>query len=80
MSGRGSLFTFSVVHLPFLPALRATVPFVVAVVELEGADGTRMTSNLVESPIDQIMIGMAVRVVWEEMSPSLVLPRFRPDP
>jgi uncharacterized OB-fold protein len=74
--GTGTLFTYSVVHLPFLPALSPSVPYVVAVVELDGTGGTRMTSNLVDVAEDRIAIGMPVTVVWEDMGPSLTLPRF----
>jgi uncharacterized OB-fold protein len=76
VSGTGVLFTYSTVHLPFLPSLAPLLPYVVAVIELDGTDGTRMTSNLVDTPIDQIRIGMPVTVAWEDMSPTLALPRF----
>lgn len=77
VSGAGTLFTWSVVHQPFHPALRAFVPYVVAVVELAGTGGTRMASNLVEAPVDELRAGLPVEVVWEDMGPELTLPRFR---
>jgi uncharacterized OB-fold protein len=52
------------------------VPYVVALVELDGTGGTRMTSNLVDVPEDRIAVGMPVTVVFEDMGPSLTLPRF----
>jgi uncharacterized OB-fold protein len=76
LAGTGTLFTYSTVHLPFHPALRDTVPYVVAVVTLDGTGGTRMASNLVDAPIDQLRAGLAVECVWEDMSPTLTLPRF----
>lgn len=78
VSGQGTLFTWSVVHQPFHPALRPVVPFVVAVVELAGTGGTRMATNLVEASPDDLVIGLAVVVAWEDMGPELTLPRFRP--
>ena len=76
LSGRGELYTYTVVHRPV--ALGQDVPFVVAVVALEGADGVRMISNLVETSLDALEIGMAVELVWEDMSADLAIPRFRP--
>ncbi len=76
LPGTGTLFTYSIVHLPFLPALRDVVPYVVAVVELDGTGGTRMTSNLVDAPIDELRAGLPVECVFEDMGPELTLPRF----
>lgn len=76
VSGDGTVFSYSFVHQPFTPALRAVVPYTVAIIELEGTDGTRMASNLVDVPAEQIRAGLPVRVVWEDMSPELTLPRF----
>jgi len=78
VSGRGTLFSWSVVHQPFLPQLADKVPFVVAVVELEGTGGTRMTSNLVDADLAALAAGLAVEVVFEDMAGGLTLPRFTP--
>jgi hypothetical protein len=67
-----------VVHQPFLPQLADKVPFVVAVVELEGTGGTRMTSNLVDADLAALAAGLAVEVVFEDMAGGLTLPRFTP--
>ncbi len=75
--GTGTLFTYSVVHQPLLPALVGVVPYVVAIVELDGTGGTRLSSNLVDAPFDALRAGLPVEVVWEDMSPTLTLPRFR---
>ena len=50
----------------------------IAVIALEGSGGLRMISNLVEVEQEQIEIGLAVELVWEDMSPDLAIPRFRP--
>jgi uncharacterized OB-fold protein len=76
VSGRGELYTYTVVHRPI--AAQQTLPFVIAVIALEGAGGVRMISNLVEAAPAEIAIGMPVEVVWEDMSADLAIPRFRP--
>jgi uncharacterized OB-fold protein len=76
-SGRGTLHTFTVVHrgakgFPIGP------PYVIAIVEL--AEGPRMMTNLVGIAPDpaQIRIGMPVEVAFEDVTPDVALPRFRP--
>jgi uncharacterized OB-fold protein len=39
-----------------------------------------MVSNLVDIDPADVSIGMPVAVVWEDMGPELVIPRFRPAP
>ena len=75
VSGRGELYTYTIVHRPIAP--EQDLPFVIAVIDLEGAEGVRFISNLVETPIEELRIGMAVELVWEDMSPDLAIPRFR---
>ncbi len=75
ISGKGELYTFTVVHRPV--AADQALPFVIAVIELEGAQGLRMISNIVDTPPEELEIGLAVEVVWEDMSPDLAVPRFR---
>jgi hypothetical protein len=78
VSGRGTLHTFTVVHrgqrgFPLGP------PYVIAIVEL--AEGPRLMTNLVgvEPDPTKIRIGMPVEVVFEDVSPEVALPRFRPS-
>ena len=75
LSGRGEVYTYTLVHRPI--AAGQQLPFVVAVIALEGAGGLRMISNLVGVSPDELEIGMPVEVVWEDMSADLSIPRFR---
>ena len=72
LSGRGVVYTYTVVHQQFVPA---DVPYVVVAVELD--EGVRMVSNLVDASADEVRIGQRVDVAWEDMGPALALPRFR---
>ena len=76
ISGRGEVFTYTLVHRPI--AADQELPFVIAVIALEDAGGVRMISNLVGVSPDELEIGMAVELVWEDMSSDLAIPRFRP--
>jgi uncharacterized OB-fold protein len=77
VSGRGTLHTFTIVERGQRGFPLAT-PYVLAVVEL--AEGPRMMTNLVGIEPDpaKIRIGMPVEVVFDDVTPEVTLPRFRP--
>jgi uncharacterized OB-fold protein len=74
LSGRGHIYTYTVVHQAFVPA---ELPYLVIAVDL--VEGLRMVSNLVDVDPGEVRIGLPVRVVWEDMGTELSLPRFVPD-
>ena len=74
-SGRATVAAFSVNHHPWFPAFPP--PYVVAAVELEEQPGVRLTTCLVDCDVDQVEIGMAVEVVFDEQD-DVALPLFRP--
>ncbi len=78
VSGRGVVYSFTIVHRPTLPAFQAQIPYNVAVVHLE--EGPFMVTNLVGCATDQIRIGMAVVVEFDDISPTVSLPKFRMAP
>jgi uncharacterized protein len=78
--GTGTVYTYSVVHQAFIPSLQDKIPYVVVAVELDGASGARMVSNLVDVETEEVTVGMPVEVAWEDMGPELAVPRFRPAP
>jgi uncharacterized protein len=61
-----------------MPSFRDDAPYVVAYIELEG--GARMPTNLVgvEPDPEQVKIGMAVKVDFEDRTAEISLPVFRP--
>ena len=73
-SGRGTVYSFTVVHRPQRPEFR--VPYTVAIVEME--EGWHMLTNLVEVPPEAVRIGMKVEATFEKMSDQITLPYFRP--
>ena len=76
VSGRGEVYTYTVVHRPV--AAGQQVPFVIAVIALEDSGGVRMISNLVGVNPGHLAIGLPVELVWEDMSEGLSIARFRP--
>src|SRR6059058_1920712 len=75
-SGRGTVYTFGIMHQVYHPGFKTEVPYNVAVVEL--AEGPRMTTNLVDCANEAIRVGMPVEVVFDDITDELSLPKFRP--
>jgi uncharacterized OB-fold protein len=77
-TGKGRVFTYTVVERALSPAFEADVPYIVAVVELE--EGVRMMTRLVNIPPPSVAIGIPVRVSFLKLSDTISLPVFEPDP
>lgn len=76
VSGRGTLYSFTVCHRGASEAFAADVPYIVALVDLE--EGVRLLSNLVGCQPDRARVGMPVQVVFEDASPEITLYKFKP--
>lgn len=73
-SGRGTVFSFVVVHHPQVPAFDYPLP--IAVIELE--EGTRLVADLIGVDPAQVHIGMPVVAEMVAVDTELTLPMFRP--
>ena len=75
-SGRGTVYSFTVTYQNQAPGVREELPYMLALVEL--AEGMRMMTNVVGCPPEEVRIGMPVEVVFEDVTPEVTLPKFRP--
>jgi uncharacterized OB-fold protein len=80
-SGRGTVFSFTIVRHPFHPAFAEQLPYVVADVQLD--EGPVMISAVTDVPVEDVRIGMPVEVWFEDpvedaFHTQLRLPKFRP--
>jgi uncharacterized OB-fold protein len=76
MSGKGRVYTYTVVHRGPIPAYQKDAPYVIAHVEMD--EGVRMISNLIDVDPKEVRIGMPVEVVYEDASPEWTLYKFKP--
>jgi uncharacterized OB-fold protein len=76
LSGRGTVFTYTIVTHPVLPSLRDHVPYAVAAVTLPGADGARLLGNVVGMDSDVLAVDLPVLVHWADISKGVSVPRF----
>ena len=75
-SGRGTVHSFTVTHQNQAPGFRESLPYVLAVVELE--EGPRMMTNVVGCAAQDVRIGMMVEVEFEDATGEITLAKFRP--
>ena len=77
-SGNATLHTYGIVERPPHRGFAEDTPYVTAIVELE--EGPRMPTNIVmdEPTPEKLQIGMALKVVFEDISETIALPKFEP--
>jgi uncharacterized OB-fold protein len=75
LSGRGTIYSYTIVAHPTHPFWRDKVPYAVILVELD--EGIRIVSNLEGWEAgDEIRVGARVELTWEQVE-DLTLPQFR---
>ncbi len=77
VSGKGTLYSYTIAQAPTHPAFADDVPYVIAIIELE--EGPHLTTNLVGCPIEDVTIGMPVVASFEDVSAEMTLVKFRPE-
>jgi uncharacterized OB-fold protein len=75
-SGRGTVYSFTVVHRAPSPAFAAEVPYVVAIVELD--EGPHLMTNVTGCAPDAVRIGMKVSAGFRRVADDTQLPVFEP--
>jgi uncharacterized OB-fold protein len=74
-TGNGTIHTFTVVRQSGDPYFKTKLPYVVAMVELD--EGIRIMSNIVDTPLGVLHIGMRVEVLFEAAGGDIAIPLFR---
>ncbi|MFP6802430.1 MAG: Zn-ribbon domain-containing OB-fold protein [Pseudomonadales bacterium] len=77
VSGRGTIYSYTIAHRPPHPVFADQCPMAIAVVELE--EGPRMMSNIVGVALSNVAVGIDVQVAFESIDDSdVMLPVFSP--
>jgi uncharacterized OB-fold protein len=74
VQGEGTLYSFCVLSRPPSPEFRDDVPYVLCAVDL--TEGPRMIATLVDFDPERVHIGLRVRLVYDDVTPAVTLPRF----
>ena len=75
-TGRGTLYTFTIIRQNRSEAFVRLSPYAVGIVELD--EGVRMMSNIVECDLDRLEVGMALEVLLLKAADDVGLPFWRP--
>ena len=73
-AGKGVIHTFTIVRQSGDPYFKTKLPYAVAIVAI---DGVRMMTNVVDTPLESLRIGMPVEVVFEAAAKDVAIPLFR---
>lgn len=76
VSGRGTLYSYTIAEAPTHPGFADETPYVIAIVEL--VEGPRITTNIVGCPPGDVTIGMPVTATFEDVNDEIALVKFRP--
>ena len=74
-SGRGTVYTWTVVHGPTLPAFEADVPYNVVDVLLD--EGLHFVSQVLDCPREALRAGLPVEAVFVPVTDEVTLVKFR---
>jgi len=77
VSGRGTIYSFSVMYQPNVAGFGDELPYLNILVELEEQPQLFLVSHLPEAQREQVRIGGKVEVYFEDVDTELTLPKFR---
>ena len=77
LSGRGTVYSFTISHRAGDKSFAEDTPYNIVLVDLD--EGVRLMSNLVECRDEDIRIGMEVEIAFDDVTPEVTLPKFRPS-
>jgi uncharacterized OB-fold protein len=78
VSGRGKVYSYTIITHPVHPAAASRVPYNVAQVQLDEDPNLILVTNLVGLSNEDIRVDMPVEVVFEEHEAGVKLPKFKP--
>lgn len=78
VSGRGVVYTYTIVHRAPTPAYQAGAPY--AIVHAEMAEGFRMVGRMTGIEPEAVEIGAPVHVVYTDLTPQWTIVEFEPAP
>lgn len=75
-SGRGKVYSYTVVYSYQPTEFSEDVPYIVAVIDLQ--EGVRMMSNIVGCLPETVKCDMEVEVIFDDVTKEITLPKFKP--
>jgi uncharacterized OB-fold protein len=79
LPGTGTVYSYTIVNYTISPDVpESELPYVVAIVELDGTGGQKHIGNLVGEGALDVAVGQRVAVVWDDVPDhEVTVPRFQ---
>ena len=77
LSGRGTLYSYVIVHQTALAGWRGAVPYNIVQVTPEDAPGIRLYGNVVDFDDSQLKVGLPLAAVFDDVTPEDTIIRWR---
>jgi len=77
MSGRGTLYSYVIVHQTALPNWRQSVPYNIVQVALDEAPEIRLCGNVVDFDDSKLKVGLPLVAVFDDVTPEDTIIRWR---
>lgn len=77
VNGRGRIMEYTVIHDSRLRPIQADQPINFAVITLDDDPGINFLSNLPGTPVDQVPVGAAVELIFEQAAPGQLVHEWR---
>jgi uncharacterized protein len=75
-TGKGEIYTFTIMHQVYHPGWEGDVPYNISWIKLD--EGPILISNIIGCKKEDLFIGMRVQAAFEEVTPDITLPKFKP--
>ncbi|MEE2956068.1 MAG: OB-fold domain-containing protein [Pseudomonadota bacterium] len=76
-SGQGTVYSYTETHIP-ARGFEGLEPYLIVTVELD--EGVRLMSLLYNCSVEQVKIGMKVRICWDKINEEFDYFAFEPEP
>jgi uncharacterized OB-fold protein len=78
VSGKGTLFSWTIIKEAPAPGFRDRLPLIVGIIELAEQPHLLLAANLLNVAPDALTLGMPLEVVFETVTEDCTLPQFQP--
>jgi uncharacterized OB-fold protein len=75
-SGKGTIWTYTIMYMNYTPGFKEDVPYVTALVELE--EGVQMLTGILNCEHDKLKVGLPVKVTWVDATDEVSVAFFEP--
>lgn len=77
MSGRGTVYSYTLVMQAMHPFFVDKLPYLVATIALDEQPGLHLVGNLVDIEEDDVSVGMPVEVSFRDLAPDYPVPHWK---